>query len=99
VPVKVGLAIGALVATALSTKAVVAICVVLVPAVAVGAAGTPVKVGDAKIVPVAVATKAVVAICVVFIPAVAVGAAGIPVNTGEFIAAYSDESILALANP
>jgi hypothetical protein len=33
--------------TAVPTNAVVATCVVLVPAVAVGAAGTPVNVGDA----------------------------------------------------
>jgi hypothetical protein len=33
---------------ALDTNAVVASCVVLVPAVAVGAAGVPVKVGDAR---------------------------------------------------
>ncbi len=45
------------------TKAVVAICVVLVPAVAVGAAGTPVKVGLAMLAfrLSAVVTKAVVA--------------------------------------
>jgi hypothetical protein len=35
------------VGTAAVTNAVVAICVVFVPAVAVGAAGTPVKVGEA----------------------------------------------------
>ena len=35
-------------AIAVVTNAVVAICVVLVPGDAVGAAGTPVKVGDAK---------------------------------------------------
>ena len=34
--------------TALATKAVVAICVVFVPAVAVGAVGVPVNVGEAK---------------------------------------------------
>jgi hypothetical protein len=45
------------------TKAVVAICVVLVPGVAVGAAGTPVKVGLAMFAFrfAAVVTKAVVA--------------------------------------
>ena len=53
--------------------------------VAVGAAGVPVKVGDARLALVltAVVTKAVVATCVVFVPAVAVGAAGVPVNVGE----------------
>ena len=35
-------------ATAVATKAVVATCVVLVPAVAVGPAGVPVNVGFAK---------------------------------------------------
>lgn len=35
-------------ATAVLTKAVVAICVVEAPAVAVGAAGVPVKVGEAR---------------------------------------------------
>ena len=39
---------GAAVATAELTKAVVAICIVFVPAVAVGACGTPVNKGDAK---------------------------------------------------
>jgi hypothetical protein len=34
--------------TAAVTKAVVAICVVLVPAVAVGARGVPVRLGEAK---------------------------------------------------
>jgi hypothetical protein len=48
VPVKVGLARLALVLIAVVTKAVVAICVVFVPEVAVGAAGTPVKVGPAR---------------------------------------------------
>jgi hypothetical protein len=39
---------GVVLATAVPTKAVVAICVVFVPADAVGAAGVPVKVGDAR---------------------------------------------------
>ena len=42
------LTVEAAAATAVVTNAVVATCVVLVPAVAVGAAGVPVKVGDAK---------------------------------------------------
>ncbi len=40
--------VGAAVATAEVTKAVVAICIVFVPAVAVGACGTPVNKGDTK---------------------------------------------------
>jgi hypothetical protein len=45
VPIKVGLEIGAKPVIALSTNAVVASCVVLLPAVAVGAVGVPVKAG------------------------------------------------------
>ena len=63
---------------------------VLVPTLAVGAAGTPVKVGPARSAlrfnP--VVTKAVVAICVVFVPAFAVGARGIPVKFGLAIGAF-----------
>jgi len=49
--------------TAEVTKAVVAICVVLVPSVAVGAVGTPVRAGLARLAfrLSAVVTKAVVA--------------------------------------
>ena len=58
------------------TNAVVASCVVLVPAAAVGAAGTPVKVGLAKFAfkLSAVVANAVVAISVVLLPAVCVTA-------------------------
>lgn len=80
-----------------STKAVVAICVVLVPAEAVGAVGVPVSAGDARgalsasnvvrdVVFVnaanAVAKNAVVAILTLLSPAVGVGASGVPVKTG-----------------
>jgi hypothetical protein len=68
--------------TAVSTKAVVANCVVFVPAVAVGAVGVPVRAGEANGAKL-VATKAVVANCVVFVPAVAVGAVGTLVSAGE----------------
>ena len=83
-PVNVGLADGAFRLSAVVTKAVVANCVVMVPAIAVGAVGIPVKVGLAKgaFRLSAVVTKAVVASCVVFVPAVAVGATGIPVSVG-----------------
>ena len=76
---------GSFPATAEVTKAVVAIWVVLVPPVAVGAAGVPVNVGEASGALTArpEATKAVVAICVVLVPPVAVGAAGVPVKVGE----------------
>jgi hypothetical protein len=74
----------AIAGTADVTKAVVAIWVVFVPAVAVGAVGVPVKAGEARFALrlSAVVTKAVVAICVVDVPAVAVGAAGVPVKVG-----------------
>ena len=67
------------------TNAVVANCVVLVFAAAVGPAGTPVNVGDAKLALrlSAVVTKAVVASLVVLLPAVCVGAVGVPVKAGE----------------
>ena len=74
--------------TAPVTNAVVASCVVLVPAVAVGAAGVPVSVGlasGAKLVD----TNAVVASCVVLVPPAAVGAAGTPVNVGDASGAYA----------
>jgi hypothetical protein len=48
VPLKFTHALTLLVGIAAATKAVVAIWVVFVPAVAVGAAGVPVKVGDAS---------------------------------------------------
>ena len=57
---------------------------VLVPAAAVGAVGTPVNAG-------LLVTKAVVASCVVLVPAAAVGAVGMPVNAGLILA----DSILA----
>src|SRR5215471_1006263 len=59
-----------------STNAVVAICVVFVPAAAVGAVGVPANAGLEV-------TNAVVASCVVLVPAVAVGAVGMPVNAGD----------------
>ena len=69
-----------------TTKAVVASCVVDVPATAVGAVGTPVNAGEARGAN-DVATKLVVAICVVFVPGVAVGAVGVPVNAGLTVSA------------
>ena len=57
------------------TKAVDAICVVLVPTAAVGALGVPENIGLLE-------TNAVVANWVVAVPEAAVGAAGTPVNTG-----------------
>ena len=76
-------------AKAVVTNSVVAICVVFVPATAVGAVGVPVSAGLALgasvAVPLftAVATNSVVAICVVLVPDIAVGAVGTPVNAGE----------------
>lgn len=80
----------------LFTYAVVAICVLFVAVVGVGAAGVPVKVGDARLafVLTAVVTKAVVATCVVFVPAVAVGATGVPVKVGEASGAFSPKAVL-----
>jgi len=79
-----------------STEAVVASCVVFVPAAAVGAVGVPVSAGDAfgasrasaavaRLASTATATaaKAAVPICVVLVRAAAVGAVGTPVSTGE----------------
>jgi hypothetical protein len=70
----------------LFTWAVVAICVVFTVVAAVGAAGVPVKVGEAKGASNAKfpCTNAVVAICVVLVANDAVGAVGVPVNAGEF---------------
>lgn len=89
-PVNTGDAIGAYEPRAVATNAVVAICVVLVPAVAVGATGVPVNDGlfTGAYVPIELMTKAVVAICVVFVPTVAVGAVGTPVNAGDASGAY-----------
>lgn len=83
--------------TSCCTKAVVAMRVVLVPADAVGAAGVPVKVGEARFALrlSAVVTKAVVASCVVEVPAVAVGAAGVPVKVGEARGAAPETSATA----
>ena len=69
-----------------TTNAVVAICVVAVPADAVGAVGTPVNAGEARGAK-DVATKPVVAICVVLVPGDAVGAVGVPVNAGLALSA------------
>ena len=85
VPVNVG---DAFLAKPESTKAVVAICVVLVSSAAVGAAGVPVKVGHAFLAK-PESTKAVVAICVEFVPSAAVGAAGVPVKVGLAVAAFA----------
>ena len=86
--------------TALFTNAVVASCVVFVPAVAVGAVGTPVKAGDARFafVDAAVVTNAVVASCVVFVPAVAVGALGTPVKVGDARSAFNAIALLTDVN-
>jgi hypothetical protein len=64
---------------------------VLVVVAAVGAAGVPVRVGEARSAfkLAAVVTKAVVASCVVLVAAAAVGAAGVPVKVGLAIAATS----------
>lgn len=72
-------------ATAAATNAVDASCVLLVPLVAVGAAGVPVNVGDATGArPVtADCTNAVLAACVVLVPEVAVGTVGAPVSVGD----------------
>jgi hypothetical protein len=61
---------------AVVTNAVLAIKVLLSPAVAVGADGVPIKAGEFS-------TNAVVASCVVFVPTGAVGAVGVPVKAGE----------------
>ena len=66
------------VATALVVNCVVANCVVFVPALAVGATGVPVNVGEIF----CACTNAVVAICVVEVTELAVGAIGMPVNVG-----------------
>jgi hypothetical protein len=81
--------------TAAVTKAVVASCVVLVPAVAVGAAGVPVKVGEAigALRMSTAVTKAVVASWVVLVPAVAVGAVGVPVRAGEASGALRSSAV------
>jgi hypothetical protein len=88
--VNVGSLIGAFNTSTAVTKAVVAIWVVLVPADAVGAVGTPVNDGELMGAPpppdtaaTAVVTNAVVATCVVLVPPVAVGAVGVPVNAGD----------------
>jgi hypothetical protein len=88
--------------TAAFTNAVVATCVVFVPAVAVGAVGVPVSAGEAKGAINAFAlstyaiealpakpplTKAVVARIVELSVAIAVGAAGEPVNKGDTVGA------------
>jgi hypothetical protein len=80
----------------LFTYAVVAIWVLFVAVAGVGAAGVPVKVGEAMLALVltAVVTKAVVATCVVFVPAVAVGAAGVPVNVGLASGAFAARAVL-----
>ena len=62
------------------TKAVVANCVLDVPAAAVGAVGIPAKCG-------LLVTKAVVAICVVAVSGAAVGAVGTPENAGDIFCA------------
>jgi hypothetical protein len=95
VPVKVGEARFALVLRPFVTKAVVASCVVLVPAVAVGAAGVPVKVGEAigALRTSTAVTKAVVASWVVLVPAVAVGAVGVPVRAGEASGALRSSAV------
>jgi hypothetical protein len=71
-------------ATAVTTKAVVAICVEFVPDDAVGAVGEPVKFGDTKAFDRLVCTNAVVAIVVELSEAKGVGAVGFPVKVGEF---------------
>src|SRR5262245_13662361 len=81
-------------AIAAVTNAVVANCVVFVPAPAVGAVGVPVSAGLAKLAfkLSAVVTNAVVANCVVFVPAVAVGAVGVPVSAGLASGAFKAKS-------
>ena len=64
--------------TAVSVYAVVAICVLLVPAPAVGAVGVPVNAGLAF----SPCTNAVVATTVELVPDAAVGAVTVPVNVG-----------------
>lgn len=88
------------------TNAVVAICVVLVPAVAVGATGVPVKAGEANgayvlrfgaAAVIAAPTNAVDAACVVDVPAVAVGTVGVPVSAGLANGANVDDTVAVLA--
>jgi hypothetical protein len=94
----------AAVGVAACTKAVVANCVVLVPAAAVGAAGTPVNVGAsigalaATPATIAACVNAVVAICVLLVAVAAVGAAGIPVNVGALRLALVATDVCMLEN-
>jgi hypothetical protein len=75
-------------ATAAVVYAVVATCVLLVLADAVGAVGVPVRAGEARgalaVIPATIAAcvNAVVAICVLLAEEAAVGAAGVPVSVG-----------------
>ena len=70
------------------------------PALAVGAAGTPVNVGPARSALVAISaaisafTNAVVASWVVFVPWAAVGAKGIPVKFGLASGAFALRSLV-----
>src|SRR5262245_9895229 len=83
-------------ATNETTKAVVAIDVSLSPAAGVGACGSPVNVGDARLalVPIAVCTNAVVAMDVSLSPAVGVGAFGSPVKVGDARSAFGLTAVL-----
>jgi hypothetical protein len=92
--------IGAFNTSTAVTNAVVAIWVVLVPAVAVGAVGVPVNAGELIGAPpppdtpaTAVVTNAVVATCVVFVPPDAVGAVGVPVNAGDASGALASSAV------
>jgi hypothetical protein len=55
----------------------------------VGALGSPVKVGEARVAYAWPLTNAVVAIWVVFVATPAVGATGVPVKVGEARVAYA----------
>jgi hypothetical protein len=76
---------------------------VLVPAVAVGTVGVPVRAGDASgafrpnavlIIATADATNPVLAICVVLVPSTAVGAVGVPVRAGDASGAFKPNAVL-----
>jgi hypothetical protein len=82
-------------AMAAATKAVVAIEVSLSPGAAVGALGSPVNVGEAKLAFNAISpcTKAVVAIEVSLSAAAGVGAVGLPVSAGEAKLAFKSNAV------
>lgn len=82
-----------------AANAVLAAWVVFVPGAAVGTAGTPVKVGDARFAfkLSAVVANSVVASWVVLVAAAAVGPAGTPVKVGEAMFALRLSAVVTKA--